>query len=403
MDKRLLSIPTPFFLMDQEAISKEVDNIKKAFEKHWSNYEIGYSVKTNSFPPLAKYLQEQGVSAEVVSFDEYQLVKSIGFENNSIICNGPIKESQWLTKILENKIKFNIDSNYEVDFILEQINNSSTEAVECGIRVNLDIESVFLDEINTDNFGSRFGFSYENGSLELVIQKLRSVGNIKIVGLHFHVNSNTRSLAIYSWLTHKFIEITRKYNLKDIQYFDIGGGFYGGVPSKPQWGDYISTIGNILSQNKFNSKRLKLIIEPGVSLLASSMKYYTKVKDIRRNSRVDIGLLDGSRIHIDPFFHKTRNQYFYSVIKTEQSDRGLINVQLTGYTCLEKDRFFIDSKNFISKGDIIEFCKVGAYTLTLSPLFISYFPAVYSFNEENKLECLRAKWTYKEFLQKSKI
>ena len=53
-------------------------------------------------------------------------------------------------------------------------------------------------------------------------------------------------------------------------------------------------------------------------------------------------------------------------------------------------------------GDIVRFDKVGAYTLTFSPLFISWFPTVYSINE-GKIKVVRDKWTTEEFLQKSKI
>ena len=69
----------PFFLFDEKHIAKQVMIIKAAFDKYWKNASIAYSVKTNSLPYLAKFLCKQGISAEVVSEDEFDLVSKIGF------------------------------------------------------------------------------------------------------------------------------------------------------------------------------------------------------------------------------------------------------------------------------------------------------------------------------------
>ena len=62
-----------------------------------------------------------------------------------------------------------------------------------------------------------------------------------------------------------------------------------------------------------------------------------------------------------------------------------------------------ENQQEVSVGDRFRFDKLGAYTLTLSPLFISYFPAVYVLNEDGSLQCVRERWTAKEFVQASLI
>ena len=52
-------------------------------------------------------------------------------------------------------------------------------------------------------------------------------------------------------------------------------------------------------------------------------------------------------------------------------------------------------------GDLFRFDKLGAYTITLSPLFISYYPAVYVREEDGTTTCVRRRWTAKEFIQGS--
>lgn len=70
---------------------------------------------------------------------------------------------------------------------------------------------------------------------------------------------------------------------------------------------------------------------------------------------------------------------------------------------MEYDTFFkLEQERELKRGDIVRFDKVGAYTLTFSPLFISWFPTVYIINN-GKISIARERWTADEFLQKSNI
>ena len=278
-----------------------------------------------------------------------------------------------------------------------------SQTIKVGIRVNNDIEDIFPNASTAGKNGSRFGFSYETGELESAIRKLQSVENVRIAGFHLHISTNLRSLAVYQYIVNKFDEIVQKYSLSDIEYLDAGGGFYGEVPNKPQWSDYISTIAHELLLKGYSPGKLKVIIEPGVSLLSGCFSYYTTVEDVKDTVRSHFVVLDGSRNHIDPLMHKSINSYFYTInqlVDTPKFDKQQI---LVGYTCLEYDTFFsLEKERKLKRGDIIRFDKVGAYTLTFSPLFISWFPTVYSI-KNGIITVARDRWTAAEFLQKSNI
>ena len=57
-------------------------------------------------------------------------------------------------------------------------------------------------------------------------------------------------------------------------------------------------------------------------------------------------------------------------------------------------------ENEIEPGDKIIFKNVGSYTMTLSPLFIEYFPKVIA-KKANEYFVIREEWTYEELLQKN--
>ena len=68
------------------------------------------------------------------------------------------------------------------------------------------------------------------------------------------------------------------------------------------------------------------------------------------------------------------------------------------------DRFLtLDNQPELAKGDRITIYNVGAYTMSMNPLFIEYFPTVIVTDENGNEEVVREKWTTKEFIQKSKL
>ena len=66
---------TPCYILHKQLLDDGLKLLRDSLEKYWNNYEIGYSFKTNSLPWVVAYMQENGISAEVVSKDEYLLAK----------------------------------------------------------------------------------------------------------------------------------------------------------------------------------------------------------------------------------------------------------------------------------------------------------------------------------------
>ena len=395
-------LATPFYLFDATHLRTQINKIKSAFEKYWGNYEIAYSVKTNSLPALGKEILRNGLMAEVVSRDEYELAAAIGFPAERIVSNGPIKDSGWLDSLIQHHSYLNVDSKSEIRHLCEYAFSHPLERIEVGLRINNYIEDAFPGASTAGKIGSRFGFSLETGELEHIIKELKSYSNISISGLHLHTSTNLRSLDVYKYIVSKFCRVVADYQLSDIRYFDIGGGFYGEVPGKPGWEEYIATISSSLEENGYTPERLKLLIEPGVSLLAGCFSYYTRVVEVKNTQRMRFVLLDGTRLHVDPFLHKTIKSYFCHIDSEPKDERTILPLQtLVGNTCLEYDSFFtLSDTEELKIGDIVRFDKVGAYTMTLSPLFITWFPSVWQIDEEGIRE-VRRRWETEDFLCKS--
>ena len=387
-----MTYPTPYYVIDKEALENGICKLKNALDKYWGNSIIGYSYKTNSLPWIIKFYKDKGCYAEVVSDDEYLLAQSIKTEPGRIIYNGMLKSKETFLEAIQNRCIVNIDSQREIDW-LEELPGDGGFGV--GIRVNFDIEKYCPNQSACGAEGGRFGFCYENGEFEKALNRIISK-NIKVDGLHLHVSSKTRSVDIYKAIANVACEIVNRYGL-ELSYIDIGGGFFGGLENKPQFNDYIEAVSNILKET-VQPHQTTLIVEPGMSLIGPSISYETTVIDIKDTTYGRFVITDGSRMNIDPLM--TKKNYFYHYKLRDNCERVNLPKQvICGYTCIENDRLFeLENEKELLVGDKLIYDKVGAYTMCLTPLFIKYFPDVYLKDGEN-MKLVMERWLPENYVQ----
>lgn len=390
------NLKTPCFIINENELKNNIDNMHSSLRKTWGNYIIGYSYKTNSLPWIINYLKENSVYAEVVSDLEYNLAKKINYDSKRIIFNGPNKGKKTFINALKEGAIINIDSSREIDWLSDEEFNKD---IKVGIRVNFDLEKECPNETAMGLDGGRFGFSLENGSFNKAVKRINNIKNVKVVGIHLHNSTKTRSLKIYKTLAKKANEIADMFDY-ELEYIDIGGGFFGGLETKPSYYEYMKTIADELSK-KFDKNKTKLIVEPGASIIASPISFLCEVIDVKDTYAKRIVTVNGSRNNIDPLMRK--ESYFLDLL-IEKERKSVKEQIICGYTCMENDRLLaIRDNNELLVGDKLLFNKVGSYTMCLSPLFIEYFPIVYLENDKSEFICVREKWTVDEYMQKSTI
>ena len=384
---------TPYYVIHKEELDNGYQMLTSSLKKYWKNYLIGYSYKTNALPWVLKEFDRKGCYAEVVSEDEYKLAQLIGVNKEKIIYNGPIKTKTTFIEALQNGNIVNIDSEREIEWL----DCLQPNEYNLGVRVNFDIEKFCPNQSQCGTEGGRFGFCYENNELGKAIQRIQNKGFV-VKGLHLHVSSKSRSIEIYKAIASMACKIAKEYNLI-LSYLDIGGGFFGGLPNKPQFDDYFKAITPILHES-FDSSKTMLIVEPGMALIGAPVSYITTVIDVKDTISNRFVVTDGTRTSIDPLMSK--NNYFHRYEKTK-SGEVLRKQVISGYTCMEHDRLFeATDEQELFVGDKIIYDKVGAYTMCLTPLFIKYFPDVYV-EEGNKLTLVRSASTPQEYIANSII
>lgn len=386
---------TPCFILDKEELVKSICGYKTALNKNFGRWVIGYSVKTNSTPYCLKLAGENGAYAEVVSYDEYELVKLCGFDQRHIIYNGPMKSKETFLDAVMNGAIVNIETKRELLWLQEL---PQDRIFRVGIRLNINISRISPEDAEGDNDNSRFGFSDDTMEFADAISLIKSLSNVVLDGLHIHRTAHSRSIRFYKKSIGYACEVIKKYGLH-LDYIDVGGGYFGIFSNKPTYQQYSDSFYEVLSQHGL--ERLCIIVEPGNALVASCYDFLSEVIDVKHvEGECWFITTDGSRNDIDPFFKKS-SYWEKELYRTETS---VVKRQIiSGCTCLEYDRLFtLTDKPLLSVGDRILYKNVGAYTMCLTPMFIRYVPNIYV-REIDGYSLIREKWTAEEYIQKSKI
>ena len=394
LKKEYMDLKTPCYILDNDKLNRNYDDLVKAFSSKWNNFIVGYSFKTNSLPYVLTYLRDKGAYAEVVSEPEYRLAIELGFDKKNVIINGPYKGFNALRECLDDGAIVNLDSFHEINWIKNNKPNDN-KVWKIGLRINFDLEKYCNGETIMGSEPGRFGFNIENGSFSKALEELNNIPYVKVVGLHGHHSTKTKSLKIFREISKKLVECSESIK-ENIEYIDVGGCMFGDKPGAPTFDEYADTIVSELKLY-YNSDKVALILEPGAAIIASPFKYLCRVIDKKDVLHSTIVNTDRSCIHIDPQMHGIR---FYQ--ESFATGKNNINRQvISGFTCIEKDRMAIlDNYNELNEGDYILFHNTGAYSMALSPLFIQYYPNVYS-EKDNELKLIRKAWSVKDYIMNS--
>ncbi|WP_043055603.1 type III PLP-dependent enzyme domain-containing protein [Enteractinococcus helveticum] len=386
--------PTPALVLDVPKLDSFVTRFEDALAEGWPNSILSYSFKTNALPWLLSYMRDRGVWAEVVSDTEYELALAMGYAPDRIVYNGPIKSRDRLWAALVQGSVVNLDSKREVLWTAELAGQLPETTLAVGLRVNWDVNVYCPGESTSTSAHSRFGFNPDSGELDAAIAVLTDAG-VRIAGLHMHRNSQTQSIAVFRAAATVAKELISSRNL-NLDWVDIGGGFFGAEDGQPTFADYVTAIREVL-EDVVDPAETQLIVEPGGALIAVPVEFHASVIDVKQVNDQTFVVTDASRTNIDPLFRRKRPfQYELQTEATETRPTQTIG----GFTCMEDDRLMeLPDERALATGDRIIFYKVGAYTMSFQPqFFIESPPAVYVRTHAELIQ-VRSKSTVQDYVQ----
>jgi len=204
------SYDRPFLLLDPEIISLKARRFKAAMPRVHPHY----AVKANPHPEVLRTLIQEGVSFEIASIAELDLLLSLGVPAAEIYYSNPMKSRQYLTYAAAKGVEW-----YVVD---------STEELRKIVAIKPDAK-LYL-RVDAPNVGSDWPLSGKFGAQPQEADEIVKAAvelNADLAGVTFHVGSQCRNPENWRIGIESAKRLFRRMRLKGLRprLLNIGGGY----------------------------------------------------------------------------------------------------------------------------------------------------------------------------------
>ena len=352
-------LPTPFYYYDLDVLHSTCSKVKEESEK--SGFSIHYAVKANANPRILEIIASYGFGADYVSYNEIERAMKCGFSPSIIVFAGVGKTDLEIESALKARIAcFNCESIAEIEVIDSIAARLKTKAT-IALRINPYIEAHTHKYITTAIAESKFGISTRE--LKDVLDRISSLGNIELEGIHFHVGSQITRMSVFRSLCSRVNELQEWFSSQniDLKTINLGGGLgidYNNPDKMPEFDEYFTLIRELVRIRPGQ----RIHFEPGRSIVGQCGSLITKVLYIKKGRNttfaiVDAGMTDLIRPALYQAHHKIQNL-------TSNGKTGKYDV--VGPICESSDTFakYIELPE-TRRGDILAIRSAGAYGETM--------------------------------------
>jgi diaminopimelate decarboxylase len=366
------SVGTPVYIYSKATILDHFEKIKKAFAE--LDTTICYSIKACGNINILKILACAGSGFDIVSGGELYRAQQAGADMKKIVFAGVGKTDEEIIAALKAGIAyFNIESEAEFENLIKLAEQTGVKT-KAALRVNPDVDPKTHKHLATGKKEAKFGVDIERA--ERIFAQYGKNDYVNLCGIHVHLGSGGKTIDPYCEAVEKvlpLVDALRRKGFK-IETLDLGGG-YGAdyqTDTVPTAADYADGIVPLLK-----GKDLKLILEPGKSIMANAGILLTKVLYLKQGGRkkfviVDAGMNDLIRPCLYNAFHfiwpaKVEERFSY-LKRTEKLDiKGLEFVDIVGPICEGTD-FFAKDRAIppVKRGDLLAVFTAGAYGFAMA-------------------------------------
>lgn len=378
-------IETPAYIYSKRKIIENVNTLKSGLKK--VDGLICFSVKANSNLNLLKILVNEGLGMDIVSGGELRKALLAGCNSKKIVFSGVGKSPIDIEyAIREDILLFNVESESEL-FVINEISKKLGKITSIAVRVNPDVSPNTHPYISTGLKENKFGISI-NDSLNLH-KKIKYFKNIRVIGVDFHIGSQITEVKPYIDSLIKienYIEELRNYDIQ-LEFLDIGGGF-GLIDNSDSF-----NLGLMLNEiaNKLKSFNLKIIVEPGRSIIGNTSFLISKVLYIKKNESKNFAICDaGMNDLLRPALYKSYHE-IVNLSNFPSSDKNLNVFDIVGPVCESSDCFFPKKSIDLSENDYIAIMNTGAYGYSMASNYNSRPKPVEILIDDNKCIVIRKK------------
>ncbi|MBI3519351.1 MAG: diaminopimelate decarboxylase [Bacteroidetes bacterium] len=361
--KTLSHYKTPFYYYDLALLKKTLETVNTESSKY--NYHVHYAFKANTNARLIDIIKQYGLGADCVSGNEVKCAIENGFEASHIVFAGVGKNDDEINYALEKNIFcFNCESMQELD-VINELAAKKNKVASIALRINPNVDAHTHKYITTGLEENKFGINpYE---FETVIEKIKILPNLKLIGLHFHIGSQITDLSPYKKLCTRVNEINHFFLNKgfDLPVINVGGGI--GInyhqPDKEAIIDFAAYF-KVFHDFIELRKNQQLHFELGRAIIAQCGSLISRVLYIKNGINTNFAILDAGMTEL---IRPALYQAYHKIENISSDSSTTIKYDVVGPICESSDCFgkaveLPETK----RGDLIAIRSAGAYGEVMS-------------------------------------
>ena len=349
---------TPLYVYSQAELDLAFARYQTAFAA--LDPLICYAVKANGNLSVIRRFAELGSGFDIVSGGELARVLAAGGRADKTIFSGVGKSAAEIEFALKSGIKcFNVESLPELDRINEIAGRLKT-AAPVSLRINPDVDAQTHPYISTGLKANKFGIAMEDA--ERAYLHAASLPHLNIIGIDCHIGSQLIKLEPLVEACERLLPLIDKLAVHGIglQHIDLGGGV-GIVYQNEETPDLAAYAAAV--QKLLGGRSLKLILEPGRSLVGNAGALLTRVEFVKQNGDKNFVVVDAA---MNDLMRPALYQAYHHIENAEPSPVAPFAADIVGPICETGDFLAKDRMISAQAGDLLVVRSAGAYASSMA-------------------------------------
>jgi diaminopimelate decarboxylase len=332
---------------------------------------VCYAMKANSNLAILNLLAAKGAGFDIVSGGELLRVIAAGGDPRKVIFSGVGKTVEEMRLALSHDILcFNVESIPELHR-LNEVAGSMGKTARVSLRVNPNVDAKTHPYIATGLKANKFGVAFDD-ALE-TYRAAAKLPHLDVAGIDCHIGSQLLDDAPLLEALDRLIELIDTLGAEGIvlHHLDIGGGLginYGGAGEAAPVlvGDYLGRLFKRIDAwraAKYDGKPIKVIFEPGRSIVGDTGVLLTKVEFIKHGEEKNFCIVDAA---MNDMARPALYQAWMDMQPVVQGAAGAPTYDVVGPICESGDWLARDRALAVEAGDLLVMHSAGAYGMTMA-------------------------------------
>lgn len=350
---------TPTYVYSAAAI----DNNYHRFSQALAGLDamIGYAVKANGNINLLSRLVQLGAGFDIVSMGELFRVLRAGGNPKKVIFSGVGKTKEEIAKALDVGIlAFHVESLAELRTI-ETIAQAKNQCAAISARLNPEIEAKTHPYIATALKESKFGLLEEEALA--CYQLAQQSPHLHPLGLAVHIGSQISDMEPFEDAFDKMLTFVDQLAQMGIalSYIDLGGGY--GIRYEEEQTPFAPERFFPKFARQLRQHHLKLIIEPGRSIVGSAGLLLTQVLYVKPRDKTDFAIVDAG---MNDFMRPALYGAYHDIEAVMENHSVVRRYTIVGPICESSDVLGKDRMLALKEGDFLAIKDAGAYGMSMA-------------------------------------